>query len=107
MRLHLSGDSFLNSLYTSDAGQTLYKVESPHTGPFSGRSSTISRVVPYQRPSRDAEEEGGEEGLRDQFAEVVRIDWKVIKFSTLHYPDGRVVSGKEYFRKEGFGWYGR
>lgn len=54
--------------------------------------------------SDDASE--NELDFRDNFVMLGEIDWKLVKSTVLKW-DGREVLSSTFFRKEGWGWYGR
>lgn len=100
MNLHLSKRSPLNSIFSNDNGQIIYKVETPLN--IGARTSTITRVVP-----NDLERaQGGEMDMQGRFGLLAQIVHKPFLSSILKF-NGVEVKTKDYFRKEGLGVYGR
>ncbi|RDB19298.1 hypothetical protein Hypma_013596 [Hypsizygus marmoreus] len=156
MHLYLSSQRPLHAVYTNEAGQVLYKVET--TCGLGTWTSTISSVVPHDIPRKISDrkppaaaaaplvegesETGGEEGgrthgsiggsrvagngpgrssgeleadeaeageevdMRDRFALLAQVEHKPVASSIMRF-GGEEVETKAYFRKKGWGWYGR
>ncbi|KAJ7576119.1 hypothetical protein C8J56DRAFT_1117496 [Mycena floridula] len=132
MNLHLSGHSILNSEYADDAGRVIYRVQTPHK--LGARTSTITCRIDNSGNSSGQEclertglgldkqdISSGEQSLSGasqeqtlpteiiqpgRFGHLAQIDWKIIKFSIIRY-GGVEYDTKRFFRKVGFGWYGR
>lgn len=98
MHLYLSNHSPLNSVYTNEHGQAIYKVETPKA--FGTRTSTISRIVPNDIQNSNSED------MRDRFMFVAQVVHKPIKSSILRFR-GSEFETSSYFHKEGLGVYGR
>jgi hypothetical protein len=96
MNLHLTGNSFLNSEYVTSSGKVVYKVSTPHTW---NRSSTITRLIETELDASGSE-------LHGQFAHLAQVDHRLLKRAAIRYK-GQEIDTKRFFRKEGFGWYGR
>jgi hypothetical protein len=107
----------LNSIYTHDSGQVLYKVVTPLA--FGSRTSTIYKVLPNlpaQERVRfekfdiieDGEDEKTltDEALKDKFTEWATISHKLIGSSVMRF-DGQEIKTLSYFRTTGFGPFGR
>ncbi|KAK0199691.1 hypothetical protein DFS33DRAFT_1387997 [Desarmillaria ectypa] len=129
MNLYQTRSGLLNNTYTNESGQAIYKVSTPHK--FSGGVTTVSRIVPsdYNRPrvedaasyelgsvrKRDpvqSDSDGSfmpqvpEVDFRDRFAPLGYIDWKIFVSSVMRY-NGEEVKATKYFKKQGWGCYGR
>jgi hypothetical protein len=91
MHLILSHSSPINSVYSNEDGQAIYKVHSPFK--FIGRTSTISRILPNDIPGRD------DIVMQDRFARLAQIDWKIISPSRIRF-GGIEADVKTFFRKE-------
>jgi hypothetical protein len=100
MNLYLSTRSPLHSTYSNEAGQVFYRVETPRD--FK-RTATISRVVPNDVPQ---EGEGAEPDMKDKYAFMGSIEFKVFSPSRIRLV-GSEFTTKNYFKKEGWGIYGR
>lgn len=117
MNLYLSACSPLNSVYMHESGQVLYQVSTPLA--FGSRTSTIRKIVP-NLPAEDAvrfekfdvadngddELTLADEVLRDKFTEWATIQHKIFGASVIKY-DGQEIEVSSYFRKQGFGRFGR
>jgi hypothetical protein len=101
MNLYLSTRSPLHSTYSNEAGQVFYRVETPLG--FK-RTATISRVVPDYAP----QEEGAEPDMEDKYAFMGSIEFNVFSPSRIRLvgSDSEFTT-KNYFKKEGWGIYGR
>ncbi|KAK0451407.1 uncharacterized protein EV420DRAFT_1311985 [Desarmillaria tabescens] len=129
MNLYQMSSGILNNTYTNESGQAIYKVSTPHK--FSGRVTTISRIVPsdYEPPRVEdttsyelgslrkctparSDSDGSSIGrepevdFRDRFAPLGYIDWKVFASSVMRYK-GEEVKATTYLKKQGWGSYGR
>lgn len=102
MNFILSDRSFLNATYSNEAGQVIYKVETPKG--LTTRVSTITRVIPNDVIPLKGDSD--EVDMRDRFGFLAQIEHKPISSSVIKF-GGVEVETKEYFRKEGWGWYGR
>ncbi|GLB35660.1 hypothetical protein LshimejAT787_0212250 [Lyophyllum shimeji] len=98
MHLYLSTPSPLNSVYTNEHGQALYKINTP--GMFGARKSTISCVVPNDIPGEDSEP-----SMQDRFEYLAQVEHNVLAPSVLRF-GGKAFRTNEYFRKEGRGAHG-
>ncbi|KAK0461634.1 uncharacterized protein EV420DRAFT_1304852 [Desarmillaria tabescens] len=106
MNLYQTSSEILNNTYTNESGQAIYKVSTPHK--FSGRVTTISRIVPSDyEPPRVEDTDSYELGMdfRDRFAPLGYIDWKMFASSVMRYK-GEEVKATTYLKKQGWGWYG-
>lgn len=101
MYLYLSERSPLNSIYTNEDGQVMYKVVTPLAA--TSRTSTISCVLPNDLPVKG---DNTEADTKDRFGHLAQIEHKVVASSILRF-GGNEVEAKDYFRKEGWGVYGR
>ncbi|KAJ7490956.1 hypothetical protein FB451DRAFT_628376 [Mycena latifolia] len=107
MRLLLTTATPSNSIYTDESGAPKYKVNTPFK--VHDRTTAISRVVEHGIPRRrsgsvsgpDGEEEEGE-----RFASLAHIDWHLVEPTVIRFR-GRELSTRDFFRKVGWGWYGR
>lgn len=114
MHLILSTGTPWNATYCNEAGQALYKAESPCFGfKLAGRTIQIYRVVPpvvnnWKLKEFDADSETlvGDAGLRDHYEHVAEVDYHFFKNSRIKYR-GVDRSVSEIFRQGGFGLYGR
>ncbi|KAG5642050.1 hypothetical protein DXG03_003749 [Asterophora parasitica] len=95
MHLYLSTRHHLNSIYSNEEGQALYKVETPSG--IASRTSSISYVVPN---------EGGDKSMVDRYAHLAQVDHNAVASSVLRF-GGIQYETKDYFRKEGWGAQGR
>jgi len=95
MYLFLSHRSPLKSIYSNEDGQAIYKVHSPFK--FKDRTCSISRIMP-DIPNND--------DMQDRFVHLAQIDWKMMSPSTIRFGEN-AVDVKTFFRKEGFGGFGR
>ncbi|KAF9463421.1 hypothetical protein BDZ94DRAFT_610006 [Collybia nuda] len=100
MNLHLSSPSPLNATYSNDAGQVIYKVDTPLK--LGREITTIKRVI----PNDIADSENDEVDMRDRFGFLGQIEHKAIASSVIKF-GGAEIETKDYFRKEGWGSYGR
>jgi len=99
MKLYLSTSSPLNSVFTNEDGQAIYKVKIPMFKlPL---VTSISRVIPNDLPQEDADPD-----MRDNYTFMAQIDFHVISPSKIKLA-GSEFTSKNYFRKEGWGIYGR
>ena len=116
--------SVLNNTWRNSSGQAIYKVHTPSSK--GNRTTTIYRITPSEssRPdpdwksresvhpdkqSLDVEcDDGSVEALEflDNFVKVGEIDWVPMKSAILKR-DGQEMPSDAYFRKEGWGWYGK
>ncbi|KAJ7700722.1 hypothetical protein B0H17DRAFT_1247280 [Mycena rosella] len=107
MQLFLTTATPSNSVYTDESGAPKYKVNTPFK--LLQRTTGISRVVEYNIPRRrslspDGHEVEVEEGER--FASLAHIDWHLLESSVIRFR-GRELATRDFFRKVGWGWYGR
>ncbi|KAG6916908.1 hypothetical protein DXG01_004741 [Tephrocybe rancida] len=102
MKLNLSGSSPLNSTFTNDDGQALYKVETKIWA--ISPTSNITCVIPNDIPRR--EEEDTNISMQDRFAYFGHVEHNMIASAVLHFGDQR-YEAKDYFKKDGWGAYGR
>lgn len=95
MHLYLSKHSPLDSSFSTQDGQVLFKVD---TEPIKlgTRSCKISCIIP-----NDNVDDG-----RDRFGSLAQIEFNNVESSIIRFRGDRIVT-KEYFRKEGWGPYGR
>ncbi|GLB35659.1 hypothetical protein LshimejAT787_0212240 [Lyophyllum shimeji] len=104
MHLYLSTPSPLNATFTNEDGQVMYKVDTPMA--VGTRTSTISCVVPNDIPQQQSDSSAAEESMKDRFAHLAQVEHNVVGSSVLRF-GGKEILTKEYFRKEGWGAYGR
>ncbi|KAF9021633.1 hypothetical protein BDZ89DRAFT_1071281 [Hymenopellis radicata] len=98
MNLYLStSDTAINTLYSSSDGVPLYKTQTPMK--LGSRTTTISRAVPSDIPTREGAEQTGEQ----RFALLAQIDWKLKGPTVLRF-GGKEVEAKSYLIKDGAGW---
>ncbi|KAF8875694.1 hypothetical protein BD779DRAFT_1449911 [Infundibulicybe gibba] len=97
MHLYLSDTSPLNTTFSDEAGQAIYKVDTP-LGLISC-TANISRVV-----RDDIPREGKD--LQDRFAHLAQVEWHMFGSSFIRQ-GGQEIDTRIFFRKEGLGWYGR
>ncbi|KAJ7119099.1 hypothetical protein C8R44DRAFT_790012 [Mycena epipterygia] len=109
MQLILTGTTYypMNAVYADASGAPQYKVNTP-LNLLNGRTTAISRVVDgiprRQSQSGDEHETEGEEGER--FASLAHIDWRVVESTVIRFR-GRELLTRDFFRKTGWGLYGR
>ncbi|KAJ7932733.1 hypothetical protein B0H13DRAFT_2650715 [Mycena leptocephala] len=109
MQLFLTTGTPSNAVYTDASGAPQYKVNTPFK--VHHRTTSISRVVEHEIPRRHSGSSSGgnesplEEGVR-RFANLATIDWRVFDSSVIHFR-GQELAVRDFFRKEGWGWYGR
>ncbi|KAH0584630.1 hypothetical protein H2248_010163 [Termitomyces sp. 'cryptogamus'] len=101
MHFYLSGRSPLNSTFTNEDGQIIYKIETPHSA--GTRTSNITCIVPNDIPRRN---EDTSISMQNRFAYFGQVEHNLIASSTLRF-GGNEFETKRYFRKEGWGLYGR
>ena len=94
MHLYLSGRSPLNSIFTNESGQVLYKVSSQIK--FPARTSTITRIVPNDSP----------EDMRDKFVHLAQVQHNVVTSAVLRF-GGNEIKVKDYFQERGFSAFGK
>lgn len=99
MNLYLSKRSPIHSNFTDDEGKVLYKVDTPMK--VTGRTSTITRATPEELLRL---EEGID--MHDRFEILAQIEYKTLASSVIKFGETEVKTGA-YFRKEGWGPYGR
>ncbi|KAG6819714.1 hypothetical protein H0H93_009330 [Arthromyces matolae] len=102
MHLYLSNSSHLNSSFTNDDGQVLYKVETPFV--FGAQVSTVTCVVPNDIPH--ASDGKVEPSMQDRFAYMGKVEHNLVSSSVIHF-GGNAYQTKDYLRKDGWGVYGR
>lgn len=100
MNLHLSERSPLHSTFSNDAGQVIYTVETPMG--LGTRISTIRKVI----SNNVVPEIGHEVDMQDRFGFLAQVKHKPFSSSILKFA-GDEIETKKYFRKEGWGLYGR
>jgi len=99
MKFYLSTSSPINSAFTNEDGQAIYKVETPLLKlPW---VTSISRVIPNDLPQEDADPD-----MRDNYTFMAQIEFHDISPSKITLV-GSEFTAKSYFRKEGWGIYGR
>ncbi|KAJ6577669.1 hypothetical protein B0H19DRAFT_1252989 [Mycena capillaripes] len=96
MHLFLNSDFPYDTVYNDESGALLYKAKTPFK--MHNRQTTISRVVDGI-PS--AQEESA------HFTNHVTIDWRVLESNVHIHFGGQELAARDFFRKEGSGWYGR
>lgn len=129
MHLYLTGTSFLNTIYTNDQGQPVYKVQTSCNG--FGRTATITRILPKEIPRRGsgtqstlastptlsestgvADESPSSthpapsacadtDNSEDRFAHLAQIDWRAFAFSRIRFGGEEIVT-KKFLRKVGY-----
>lgn len=116
MNIYLSGFTHLNSVYTHESGQILYKVTTPFV--LGSWTSTISKVIlpndsePPRFEKFGIVEPGENEmdqcdaDLKDKLEVYAKVDHNLFSTSVLRF-NGQAIETSSYFRKEGFGPYGR
>ncbi|KAF7298339.1 hypothetical protein MKEN_01358500 [Mycena kentingensis (nom. inval.)] len=118
MRLTLTTSSPSDAVYTSEDGVPQYKVASvPLLKKMrEGRSIKVSKVVDAdipRAPSRGSAtssqpEGGGSAEAAARYARLATIDLHVVDPSVIRFAGReREVLMRDFFRKEGWGWYGR
>jgi hypothetical protein len=111
MQLILSSGSPWNTNYRNEAGQALYKAEAPGWCLF-GSNIKLSRVIPSSLGYKDDSTLVGSHSkiedavFRDVFEPVGDVEYHVFKNSRIKYR-GVNQSVSDFFRKTGFGFYGR
>ncbi|KAJ7700712.1 hypothetical protein B0H17DRAFT_925229 [Mycena rosella] len=96
MQLVLTTTTPSNSIYINESGAPKYKVNTPLK--LHDRTTAISRI------SADGHEAEAEEGV--QFASLVHINWHLAESSVIRF-QGHKYPTHDFFRKVGWGWYGR
>ncbi|KAF7353874.1 hypothetical protein MVEN_01073300 [Mycena venus] len=108
MQLVLTTASPTNAVYTDASGAPQYKVNTPLKA--HNRTTTISRVVERGIPRRNSgSSAGGSESEAEgsaRFANLASIDWRVFESSVIRFR-GQELAVHDFFRKVGWGWYGR
>ncbi|PFH53535.1 hypothetical protein AMATHDRAFT_137257 [Amanita thiersii Skay4041] len=97
MHLYLTNHSHLNTSYTNEEGQILYRVE---TQGYFNKVSTISRVVPNNSVNKK------KPSLQDEFGELGRVEFHTLSPSVLRF-GGRRHETNTFFSKKGLSGYGR
>jgi hypothetical protein len=89
MNLHLSTTSILNTVYATEEGHSLYKVETPMK--LTVRISTVSKIV----PNGDGDLDG-----RERFAPFASIHWRKVgaRSTSIKIHEREIDTGK-FFRK--------
>ncbi|CAA7261039.1 unnamed protein product [Cyclocybe aegerita] len=105
MHLYLTSNSPWDTTYCTESGQVIYKAES--RGLLGPRHITISKVQPARTIELDADGKVPEEALKDAFVEIGKVEWHAIWSAKIRVGDGEEVSVKDFFRKKGWGLYGR
>jgi hypothetical protein len=116
MNLYLSKYSPINSLYTHESGQVLYRVATPFAlGP---RLSRVFKVIPnnsdrmerlHVADPTDAEAVENalqDEDLQDKFEEIGQVQHNVVDSSIIRF-GGEEMMTCSYFTKEDWGAHGR
>ncbi|KAJ7119088.1 hypothetical protein C8R44DRAFT_789990 [Mycena epipterygia] len=107
MQLVLTTASPSNAVYTDGSGPQ-YKVTTPLK--LHDRTTAISRVIehgiPRRRSQSRSEHEDEAEVEGERFASLAQIDWRVVGSSVIRFRDRELLT-REFFRKKGWGWYGR
>ncbi|KAJ6606064.1 hypothetical protein DFH09DRAFT_1119210 [Mycena vulgaris] len=105
MQLFLTTATPSNSVYTDESGVPQYKVNTPFK---LDRTTAISRVVEHGIPRRSGSMDGHDAGIEEgeRFASLAHIDWHLVESSVIRFR-GRELATRDFFRKEGWGWYGR
>jgi hypothetical protein len=107
MRLILTTATPSNAVYTDASGAPQYKVNTPFA--LHDRTTAISRVVAHDIPRRHSQSTDGHEAEpqeRERFAGLAHIDWHLLDSSVIRF-GGRELATRDFFRKEGWGWYGQ
>lgn len=122
MNIYLSRRSPINSVYTNELGQVLYKVDTPYR--LGSRTSTIWKIIPNEsdpllydkyddtKEASDSEDEEkvtpelSESTLRDRFTVLATVEHKLVGHAVLKF-DGKTLESKDYFRKAGLGIHGQ
>ncbi|KAF8058592.1 hypothetical protein FPV67DRAFT_509570 [Lyophyllum atratum] len=91
MHLYLSTVSVINSTYSNENGQVIYKVDTPMA--LGTRTSTISYVVPNDIPQEDVDPD-----MRDKFDLFGQVEHKRVGSSVLRFA-GHEFETKTYLRK--------
>lgn len=94
MRFTLSAKSPLNSIYTNESGEAIYKVTTPQV--LTGRTSTISRVLPSDLTG------GDHDGQDNRFGHLATIRYYVGK-ADINF-GGEEINTNEHFNKAGLLW---
>jgi hypothetical protein len=106
MRLILTAASPSDATYTDTSGAPKYKV---HTR---GWTTSISRALEEaeipRRQSRSSSLQRSVDIDKEQvrFASLAQIEWRLAKTSVLRLGEHE-LEASSFFRKEGWGWYGR
>ncbi|KAJ7490957.1 hypothetical protein FB451DRAFT_628373 [Mycena latifolia] len=102
MHLFLTTANPTNAVYTNENGVPQYKI---HT-PLMSRDLTtvISRVVDGI-PRRSGKGDGHDAEGGERFASLAHIDWHLVDSSVIRFR-GREIVSRDFFRKEGVGWFG-
>ncbi|TFK34267.1 hypothetical protein BDQ12DRAFT_763694 [Crucibulum laeve] len=106
MHLYLSHQEPWNATYTTAEGQVIYKVKTPlRLGTW---TATIQRVIPNTEllDSPVGTPSAVEPNFQDRFGQLGQIEFHNIQSSRIRY-QGQDVEASVFFRKSGFGWYGR
>ncbi|KAJ6567120.1 hypothetical protein B0H19DRAFT_1139526 [Mycena capillaripes] len=110
MQLFLTTATPSNAVYVDGSGSPQYKVTTPFK--VHDRTTAISRIVEREIPRRQST--GSSSGAHEdrvvdentRFANLANIDWRLFDSSVIHFR-GQELAVREFFRKEGWGWYGR
>ncbi|KAG6817034.1 hypothetical protein H0H87_000446, partial [Tephrocybe sp. NHM501043] len=102
MHLYLSKRSFINSTLTDEHGQVLYKVDTPIWR--LSRTTTLSCAIPDDIPRREGERDS--KLTANRFAYAGKVTQRLASPSSIRFGGGEFEI-KKYFRKEGWGPYGR
>jgi len=105
MRLILTSDSPINTIYTEESGAAQYKVKT--TFKVHNRPTVVSRVVegiPHGHSgSADGDEREAEDGVR--FANLANIDWRASDATVITFR-GQEFVARDFFRKGKLGLNG-
>lgn len=108
MQLVLTTASPSNAVYTDGSGAPQYKVNTPLK--LHNRTTAISRVIEHGIPRRRSQSQSADEHEveveGERFASLAQIDWRVVESSVIRFRDRELLT-RDFFRKTGWGWYGR
>jgi hypothetical protein len=97
----MSDRSPLHSVFTNEDGQVIYKVETPMLGIT--RTATITRVIPNDIP-QDGEDADAD--MKDRYVFMASIEFNHLTSARIRLV-GSEFTTNSYFKKEGWGVYGR
>lgn len=101
MKLYLSSRSPINSVFTNEDGQAIYKVETPMT---MKRVATITRVIPNDIVPQDGE--AADPDMKDRYAFMASVEFNHLS-STRITLVGSEFTTNSYFTREGWTSCGR